>query len=256
MSLVVHSARRGVGRSQIAANLAALLAAMGSRVGLVDGQSEQSGGPGLEDFSPAEVRQRWWRYLGGGLALPDLAWEVRPRLWLLPAVLWHAWLAPPRSPMGEPGAFQQCLGELVAALALDWLIVESGSGLGEEALLALAAAEALVVVVRPDAQEVQATAVLLALAEQLGVGWRWLVVNQAPAGRSRALRQAFARAYRMPVATVLPLVPELAAWHGDGFFALAQPTHPWSMGLRELLATVQRAGGWRGLAERGGGHDP
>jgi MinD-like ATPase involved in chromosome partitioning or flagellar assembly len=113
-----------------------------------------------------------------------------------------------------------------------------------------------VVVARPDVQEVQATAVLLALAEQLGGGRRWLVVNQAPAGGSHALCQAFARTYRMPVATVLPLVSELAAWHSDGFFVLAQPTHPWSMGLRELLAAVQRAGGWRGLARRGGGHDP
>ncbi|MCS6801985.1 MAG: hypothetical protein RMM58_08605 [Chloroflexota bacterium] len=246
-----HSFRPGVGRSSLAANVAALLALNGKRVGAVDFGDEAGGIPALFGIEAARFAQRVADYFWGRIPIEEIAIDVTGRLFPLsgagrlvvaPRVLWREWLAPPAPTALDQGVFKDALRHMTERLELDWLLIEVGAGLREETLLSVASADLLIELARRDAQDLQATAVMVGLAERLGARRILLVVSQAPATASPLqLRREFEAAYRLPVATVLPLAPELAHPQGNELLALTQPDHPWSVAVRELAALLGRA---------------
>ena len=71
--------------------------------------------------------------------------------------------------------------QLVVKLKLDYLFVDTHPGLNEETLLSITISDALVVILRPDNQDYQGTAVTVELARQLEVPKMLLLVNKVPA---------------------------------------------------------------------------
>jgi septum site-determining protein MinD len=261
--VAVHSFRRGVGRTHLAANAAALLARDGARVGAVDFGDDAFGIPAIFGVDPQSIVARLADYFWGRSPIERVAFDVTARvaptlasgrLFVLPSVLWREWLAPDGPTELDRGVFQGAIQRVLGALALDWLWVEAGSGLGDEGLLSAASASILIEVVRPDAQDLQGTAVMLDLAERLGAGRISLVVSQALSSSSATrLRRQFEAAYQAPVAAVLPLAPELAHPSGSGLLAITDPLNPWSAALRRFVdriaagesgSTVEGAGEW------------
>ena len=53
------------------------------------------------------------------------------------------------------GAFR----DLIAALSLDYLLIDTHPGLNEETLLSIAISDSLVIILRPDQQDFQGTSV-------------------------------------------------------------------------------------------------
>ena len=69
---------------------------------------------------------------------------------------------------------------LLEELALDVLMIDTHPGLNEETLLSIAISDALVIIMRPDSQDYQGTAVTVEVARKLGVPRLLLVVNKVP----------------------------------------------------------------------------
>ena len=129
--------------------------------------------------------------------------------------------------------------KLIKTLHLDYLLIDTHPGLNEETLLSILISDILLLVLRPDQQDFQGTAVTVEVARKLKVKRLLLVVNKVlPKLDKISLRQQVQTAYDAPVASVLPVSEEMIELGSAGIFSIAYPDHPYSQGVRELAAQV------------------
>ena len=97
-------------------------------------------------------------------------------------------------------------------------------------------------VLRPDQQDFQGTAVTVEVARKLKLKKLLLVVNKAlPKLEFEGLRQQVQEAYNAPVAGILPVSEEMIELGSAGLFSLKYPEHPFSQGVREIAAQILSA---------------
>ena len=76
----VHSFRGGTGKSNTCANLAALMAGMGKRVGVIDTDIISPGIHVLFQLQQSEIKYTLNDYLWGNCAIKDTAYDILARL--------------------------------------------------------------------------------------------------------------------------------------------------------------------------------
>lgn len=131
--------------------------------------------------------------------------------------------------------------DAIADLQLDYLFVDTHPGLNEETLLSIAVSDVAVLILRPDHQDFQGTAVAVDVARKLDVTKMVLVVNKAlPDGDSDALERQVATTYDVPVAGVLPLTEDMVRLASGGIFVREYPDHAWSQTLIRIADEVMR----------------
>ena len=124
-------------------------------------------------------------------------------------------------------------------LDLDYLFIDTHPGLNDETLLSVAISDALIIILRPDQQDFQGTAVTVDIARSLDVRELRLVVNKALSKYDFAsLRQDISDIYNAEVAGILPLSEDIVDNASGDIFSLAFPDHPWSQGIREIAANL------------------
>lgn len=163
----VHSYRGGTGKSNTTANLAALLAAAGQRAGVVDTDIQSPGIHILFGLGESSIRHSLNDYLWGHCAIKETAHDVtaalgagvRGRLFLIPSSMKAGDIARVLRQGYDVGVLRDGLHELIDALGLDVLMIDTHPGLNEETLLSIAISDALVIVLRPDQQDYQGTSV-------------------------------------------------------------------------------------------------
>src|SRR4030095_6670290 len=79
----------------------------------------------------------------------------------------------------DVGVLNDGFNALGERLALDYLLIDTHPGLNEETLLSITISQVLVLVLRPDQQDFQGTAVTVDVARKLEVPDVLLVVNMA-----------------------------------------------------------------------------
>ena len=115
-------------------------------------------------------------------------------------------------------------------LALDVLLIDTHPGLNEETLLAITLSNAMVILMRPDRQDFQGTAVTIEVARKLGVPRILLVANKVPQGIDRAdLAEQVSAAYGAELVASLPHSDELMLLGSDGVFCHKLPEHAWAV---------------------------
>jgi MinD-like ATPase involved in chromosome partitioning or flagellar assembly len=123
-------------------------------------------------------------------------------------------------------------------LDLDYLFIDTHPGVNEETLLSIAVSHVLLLIMRPDNQDFQGTAVTVELSRQLEVPAMYLVLNKVPAGTdAQLLREQVESLYQAPVAGVLPLNSEIVRVASGGIFVNRFPDHPFTL---ELARVTQR----------------
>jgi septum site-determining protein MinD len=243
----VHSFRGGTGKSNTTANLAGVWADQGLRVGVIDADIQSPGIHVILGVNGDEIKGSLNDFLWHGRDLRDVAMDVtvrqpaelRGRLFLIPSSM-------------EPGEITQVLREgydaqrltiglrqLVDELSLDVLLIDTHPGLNEETLLSLVISHALLIIMRPDKQDYEGTAITTRVAQELGVPRIHLVVNKTPAELDAAAVGArVEQAYGCEVAAVLPHSDELMSLASEGIFALRHPAHPLADAYRSIAATL------------------
>ena len=245
--VAVHSFRGGNGKSSMTANLAGLLAASGQRVGVIDTDIQSPGMHVLLGQAGKKIEFTLNDFLLGNCAVQQLALDVTAdvgqdlsgKLFLIPASINPRTMAQVVSQGYEAQRLTESFHELASLLQLDFLLIDTHAGLNEEALLTMREVQTLIVVLRPDAQDMEGTGVTIQVARQLDVANVLLLVNQLPhTGQLQAIRSRVEQTFSNPVAAILPQAVEFTTFDNHGLFALRLPGHAISMALQHLAARL------------------
>lgn len=248
MSIVsVHSYRGGTGKSNTTANLAALLAADGRRVAVIDTDIQSPGIHILFGLDEKEIRHSLNDYLWGTCPIKAAAYDVTGRLgrsapgavFVIPSSMKAGDIARVLREGYDVGVLRDGFHEAIDALKLDMLIIDTHPGLNEETLLSIAISDTLIIVLRPDQQDYQGTSVTVEVARKLDVPKLLLIVNKVPAVFDAAdVRKRVQDTYAAPVAAVLPHADEMMALASNGLFAMRYPDHPITTSLEQIARTL------------------
>ena len=233
--LSIHSFRGGTGKSNLAANLATLLAAEGRRIGVVDTDLQSPGIHVLFGMSQDAMRRSLNDYLWGRCQIGDAAHDVTSsldeglagRVFLVPSSINPSDIARVMQEGYDVSLLNTGVRHLIKELGLDTLIIDTHPGLNEETLLSIAICDALAIVMRPDQQDYEGTSVAVSVARKLRVPRMVLVVNNTPTVFDVAeVKERVERAYGCEVAAVLPHADELMVLSSMGVFVTRYPAHP------------------------------
>lgn len=236
----IHSFRGGTGKSNTTANLAAVLAVRGQRVGVIDTDIQSPGIHILFGLHGDEITLSLNDYLWHGREIKDVAQDVTP-----PSVPGKIFLIPSSTKPGEitrvlregydAQRLTRGLRQLLTDLQLDTLIIDTHPGLNEETLLSLVISHALIIIMRPDQQDYEGTGITVQVAKELQVPHLMLVVNKTPPLLDpAAVKQRVEQAYGAPVVAVLPHSDEMMNLASGGIFALRYPDHPLTGMYRQI----------------------
>ncbi|NJK63310.1 MAG: MinD/ParA family protein [Synechococcaceae cyanobacterium SM2_3_1] len=243
----IHSYRGGTGKSNSTANLSALVASQRKRVGVVDTDIQSPGVHilfGLEDVSTGPTLND---YLWGKCGIEEAARDVTPpvikkrggSLFLVPSSIKAGDIARVLREGYDVGLLNDGFRTLVQKLKLDYLFIDTHPGLNEETLLSITISDILVLLLRPDRQDFQGTAVTIDVARRLDVPKMLLVVNKVlPAYDFNAVRKQVEQTYNAPVAGVLPLSEDLIRLASGGLFCVQHSDHPWSETMRKIAVQI------------------
>lgn len=246
-TISVHSFRGGTGKSNTTANIAALLALEGRRVGVVDTDIQSPGIHVLFSLDEEKTPHSLNDYLWGKCAIEQVALDVTQRLggslkgkiFLIPSSIKAGEIARVLREGYDVNLLNDGFHELIEKLNLDVLMIDTHPGLNEETLLSIAISDALVVVMRPDQQDYQGTGVTVEVARKLDVPCLVLLVNKVPQTfNSAEVKARVERTYNCEVAAVLPHSDELMALSSSGIFALKYPDHVVTAELKRLAARL------------------
>jgi septum site-determining protein MinD len=231
----IHSFRGGTGKSNTTANVAALIAAEGRRVGVVDTDIQS---PGIHVLFGVD-QQKPGRYLNDYLwgtcpieqaasdVTANIGSDIAGQIYLVPASIRPLDIARVMHDGYDVGLLNEGFRTLIERLRLDVLLLDTHPGLNEETLLSLAMSNALAIVMRPDQQDYEGTSVTVSVARKLRVPRMMIVVNKTPeAFDADQVRQRVESAYNCEVAAVFPHSEELMILSSEGVFALRYPDHP------------------------------
>lgn len=239
----VHSFRGGTGKSNTVANIAAMLAAKGLKVGVVDTDIQSPGIHILFGLKGEEIGHSLNDYLWGSCPIEKTAQDVTANLGapvsgqvlLIPSSMDTGNIARILQEGYDVGVMSSGLRDLSAALGLDVLLIDTHPGLNEETLLSIALSNALIVVMRPDEQDYEGTGVTVRIAQRLKVPEMFIVVNKIPGSLElENVKTQVEEAYGTEVVALLPHSEEMMSLASGGIFAMHYPEHELTRAYSEI----------------------
>jgi MinD-like ATPase involved in chromosome partitioning or flagellar assembly len=248
----IHSFRGGTGKSNVTANLAVLTALGGRRVGIIDTDVQSPGIHVLFGLGEDDVRTCLNEYLWGRCAIEETAHDVstaldagldaRPggaRVFLIPASLRAGEIARVLREGYDVSRLNDGFRELLEKLSLDYLFIDTHPGVNEETLLSIAISDTLLIVLRPDHQDFQGTAVTVDLARRLETPQILLLLNKVLAPYdAEVLASKLNESYQVPLAGILPLSEDMVRLASGGIFSLHHPEHAITRTLRGVAEAL------------------
>lgn len=253
----IHSFRGGTGKSNTTANLAALLAASGQRVGVIDTDIQSPGIHVLFGLEGAAIGHSLNDYLWGRCTISQAAHDVtnklaisgaeqqtnstQGKLFLIPSSIQTDEIVNVLREGYDVGLLTSGIRNLLNELQLDVLLIDTHPGLNEETLFSIAISHSLLIIMRPDQQDYEGTGVTVEVARSLDVPHMLLLVNKTPPGFDPdEIRSRVQQTFACDVAGVLPHVNEMMTLASSDIFVLRYPDHPLTKhyhSVANLLAT-------------------
>lgn len=240
-----HSFRGGTGKSNITANIAVMLAQRGNRVAVFDNDIQSPGIHVIFGLKPTDIDCTLNHYLWGQTKIENAAYEVykspdgKGSVFLVPSSINPNDIARILRERYDANDMHNAFREIVQALSLDYLIIDTHPGLNEETLLSIAISDALLIVLRPDQQDFQGTGVTVEVARRLRVPQIHLIVNKVPPEfQIEDVRQKVVDTYGCSVAALIPLSIDVAHLASSKVFCLAYPDHIFTKSLQNVVGQL------------------
>jgi MinD-like ATPase involved in chromosome partitioning or flagellar assembly len=246
----IHSFRGGTGKSNLTANLSVAVAKQGKRVGIVDTDIQSPGIHVIFGLDEDKFTYSLNDYLWGKCPIEKTAYEVGSnltdsegnaadisgRIYLVPSSIQAGEIAKILRQGFDVGLLNDGFHELIDALELDFLFIDTHPGLNEETLLSIAISDAAIIVLRPDRQDFMGTAVTLEVARKLNVPNLMLLLNKAsPSFERSSLEQQVTERYGAPMAGLFYENDEMLQLASNGVFGLHYPDHPFTKEVQQVV---------------------
>ncbi|KXK13866.1 MAG: cobyrinic acid ac-diamide synthase [Chloroflexi bacterium OLB14] len=242
----IHSFRGGTGKSNISANLAAQLALTGKRVGVVDTDIQSPGIHVLFGLDEDKMGKTLNDFLHGTVTIKEVGFNIGENtgdeegraklqgknLWLFPSSIRGRDISQILREGIDFNKLNEGLQTTISEFDLDYLFVDTHPGLNEETLLSIATSDILIIILRPDNQDIQGTSVTVDVARSLDVPNLFLLVNKAlPKYNFDQIQNEIQNQFNAQVTGVLPLSFDMAENASKDLFSLRYPEHQWSQSL-------------------------
>ncbi len=243
----IHSYRGGTGKSNFTANLATTVALQGHRVGVVDTDVPSPGIHNLFCLEPEQTSKTLNNYLWGESSIVEAAYDVSAKvgvespgkLFLVPSSVKADDIARILKDGYDVKLLNNGFRSLVKSLHLDYLFIDTHPGLSKETFLSIAISHVLLLILRPDKQDYQGTAITVDVARQLKVRKMLLAINKVHSKLNLdALKQKVEETYGETVAGVFPLSEDVVQLASEGVFCVKYPEHPVSQEFRKVAQQI------------------
>jgi MinD-like ATPase involved in chromosome partitioning or flagellar assembly len=243
----IHSYRGGTGKSNFTANLSTTVALLGHRVAVIDTDVPSPGIHNLFCLEPEQTTTTLNNYLWGERPIEEAAYDVSAnvgvegtgKLFLVPSSVKPNDIARILNEGYDVKLMNDGFRKLVKSLQIDYLFIDTHPGLSKETFLSIAISHVLVLILRPDKQDYQGTAVTIDVARQLNVRKMLLAINKAHSQLNlEALKQKVEETYRETVAGVFPLSEDVVQLASEGVFCVKYPDHPISQEFRNVAQQI------------------
>lgn len=242
--IVFLSPRGGTGKSSLIANISVNLALKGLKIGIADLDLK---GPSLNTmFNIDENGFRLNDFLLGRCSASscviDLTKQLNLRkggLFLLPASLHTTDILNIYEKGYNIDGLTLGLINMVNDLGLDFLLIDTPSGLDEDVLISMLMGDYAVILARPDSQSRAGTNAIINFLRKLGYGEKGrsisLIINYVPpACDAEEVRDEFERTYGYPVLAVVPFYADVFTNTNREVFSSKEPRHPFSAKVNEI----------------------
>ena len=233
-TIAVHSFRRGVGKTSLAANLSTQLALNGKRVALVDVDFHAPCAYQFFGLRDEDITLSLNSFLEGEHDILAVAQDLTARISLQGGGKLFLVSASPkpsdvtrslRDGLDMTG-YADAMAMLERELSLDFMVYDCSAGLNEDTLLTTAMTDDILLMLRPEQQNYQGTAVMVELARKLEIQSIHLVVNDVPESiNAQELRQKVEETYGCDQVYVFPHADEFMALSNGQLFVLSFPEH-------------------------------
>jgi septum site-determining protein MinD len=243
----VHSFRGGTGKSNTTANVAVAIACQGKRVGIIDTDIQSPGIHVLFGLEPDQIEFTLNSYLWGNCAIDKAVYDVTPKevkakhgsIFFVPSSIKMADISKILREGFSVETLQDGFESLIDSLGLDYLFIDTHPGLNEETLLSITMSDVLLLLMRPDQQDFQGTAVTVDVARKLGVSQMLVVINRMlPSFDQEMLRERINKTYQVSVAGILPNSEDMMMLASNGLFILRYPNHPLSVEYQAIANLI------------------
>ncbi|NMG05534.1 MinD/ParA family protein [Brasilonema sp. UFV-L1] len=245
----IHSYRGGTGKSNSTANIATAIARKGNRVGIVDTDLPSPGIHILFGWDEKRMKLTLNEFLWGRCAITDAAYDVtsvlknqansRSSIYLVPSSVKLNDISRILRERFDVELLLKGFKDLIKNLKLDYLFIDTHPGLNQETLISLTTSDIVLLVLRPDQQDFQGTAVTVDVARKLRVPKLLLMVNKALKEYDfEDLQKKVEHIYQTPVVGIIPESEDLLRFASNGIFCLNYPNHPISQTLEKVAKKI------------------
>lgn len=242
----IHSYRGGTGKSNFTANLAATIAKQGNRVGVVDTDLPCPGIHNIFGLEPENTNNTLNHYLLGECEIEEAIYDVSAaaelgegKVLLIPSSVKPDDIARILKDGYDVKLLHDGFRKFVKNSQLDYLFIDTHPGLSKETFLSIAISHVLILILRPDKQDYQGTAVVVDVARQLKVRKILLAVNKAHTKLNfSALKQKIQETYGVPVVGIFALSEDVVHLASEGVFCVKYYDHPISEEFRKVAQQI------------------
>lgn len=246
--ITLHSYRGGTGKSNIAANLAYLIAKRGHSVAVLDTDIQSPGVHLIYGMDQGRVTFTLSDFVLGKCELEETAYDISDELDLgasggqlrvLPSRMSVEDISRVLADGYDANKLNSEFNKLLTELELDFLFLDTHPGLNKETLLTTSISDSLILLVRPDKQDYHGTALLVEVARRLQVPRVSMLLNKVLSTMDKeAIRAKVEAAYECPVIGILSFEEDVMSNGSHSLFTKQFPSHSWTAELNRIADSL------------------
>ncbi|KST62929.1 MinD/ParA family ATP-binding protein [Mastigocoleus testarum] len=245
----IHSYRGGTGKSNLTANIAAIVARKGYRVGVIDTDIQSPGIHILFGLNDNTIKHTLNNYLWGQCPIRDAVYDVTSVLQEKVNNHGSIYLVPCSTKLNDISRvlrerfdvelLLEGFKDLIKDIKLDYLFVDTHPGLTQETLISLTTSDIVMLILRPDQQDFQGTAVTVDVARRLKTPLLLLTINKVLTDYDfNDLKKKVESTYEAPVAGIIPESKDILRLGSSSIFCLTYPNHPISQAIDGIVKHI------------------